>query len=119
DFDEALRLNPRSRDALQNKAVVLAESLNRPKDAVAVMDQLLEMYPSHVEARGGRGVYLARLGDGKRARQDAADTLRDEPTSFRLYQVAGLYAQLSKHETDGRARADAIRYLTEAFRAGF
>jgi tetratricopeptide (TPR) repeat protein len=119
DFEEALKLNPRSRNALQDKAVVLAEKLNRPKEAVAVMDRLLEMYPSHVEARAGRGVYLARLGDGKRARQDAADTLRDETTPFRLYQVASLYAQLSKHESDGRAKADALRYLTDAFRAGF
>jgi hypothetical protein len=83
------------------------------------MDQLLEMYPSHLEARAGRGVYLARIGESKRARQDATDTLREEHTAFRLYQIAGLFAQLSKHESDGRARADALRYLTEGFRAGF
>src|SRR5262249_47944039 len=39
DFEEALVLNPRSRSALQNKAHVLAEKLNRHDEAVATLDQ--------------------------------------------------------------------------------
>jgi tetratricopeptide (TPR) repeat protein len=119
DFDEALKLNPRYREALQCKAVVLADLLHEPVAAVAAMDQLLEMYPSYVEATAGRGVYLARAGDGKGARRDAAATLRDEPTAYRYYQVASLYAQLSRHEADGRARNEALRLLALAFRTGF
>jgi tetratricopeptide (TPR) repeat protein len=119
DFDEALKLNPRSRDAMQNKAVVLADYLEKPKDAIAVLDRLLEQYPDYVEARAGRGVYLARIGDGKRARQDAADCLRDEPTAYRYYQMAGLYAQLAKHEADGQARRESFRLLALAVRTGF
>src|SRR5262249_33119672 len=83
DFNEALKLNPRSRDALQNKAVVRADRLNQPADAARVMDQLLEMYPAYIEAIAARGVYLARVGDGKGARRDAATCLRDEPTAYR------------------------------------
>ena len=119
DFEEALKLNPRSRDALQNKALVLAEYLSRPGDAAAVLDKLLEMYPAHLEATAGRGVYLARAGDGKSARRDAAACLRDEPTGFRYYQMAGLHAQLSRHETDGKARQEAFRLLALALRNGF
>jgi tetratricopeptide (TPR) repeat protein len=119
DFEQALKENPRSRDALQNKAVVLADYLKQPKEAAAVMDRLLELYPAHIEATAGRGVYLARAGDGKGARRDAADCLRDEPTAFRYYQMAGLFAQLSRHEADGKARQEAFRLLALAFRHGF
>jgi tetratricopeptide (TPR) repeat protein len=119
DFDAALKLNPRSRDALQNKAVVLADLLNRPAEAAAVMDQLLEMYPAYTEATAGRGVYLARSGDGKGARRDAAACLRDEPTAYRYYQIASLYAQLARHEADGQARHEAFRLLALALRTGF
>ncbi len=119
DFDAALKLNPRSRDALQNKAVVLADMLNRPAEAAAVMDRLLEMYPAYTEATAGRGVYLARWGDGKGARRDAATCLRDEPTAYRYYQMASLYAQLARHEADGQARAEAFRLLAHALQNGF
>jgi tetratricopeptide (TPR) repeat protein len=119
DFDKALNLNPRSRDALQNKAVVLADLLNQPAEAAAVMDQLLEMYPAYIEATAARGVYHARVGDGKGARRDAATCLRDEPTAYRYYQVASLYAQLSRHEADGQARQEAFRLLALALRTGF
>src|SRR5262249_1295167 len=102
DFDEALQMDPRFREALQNKALVLADMLNRPRGAVAVLDKLLELYPSHVEARAGRGVYLARIGEIVRAKKDAADCRREEQTPILLYQLACLYAQLSRHgDADG------------------
>jgi len=39
DFDQALALNPRSRSALQNKAHLLAEKLQRSQEALAVLDR--------------------------------------------------------------------------------
>src|SRR5262249_23948580 len=44
DFDAALRLEPRSLDALQNKANVLSEYLGRPAEAVRVLDRLVGWY---------------------------------------------------------------------------
>lgn len=119
DFVEALKLNPRSRDALQNQAVVLADYLNRPRDAVVAMDRLLELYPDYVEARAGRGVYLARIGEIERACTDADACLLVEPTPYRYYQMAGLYAQLSRHDADPKWRGQALRYIAYAFRNGF
>ncbi|HKB05301.1 MAG TPA: serine/threonine-protein kinase [Gemmataceae bacterium] len=119
DYEEALRLNPRSRDALQNKAVVLADYLQRPGDAVKAMDQLLELYPSYTEARAGRAVYLARIGEAKRAKEDAAIVLREEPTAYRLYQMSSMYAQLSKTDPTGSARQESLRLLAQSFRTGF
>jgi eukaryotic-like serine/threonine-protein kinase len=119
DYDEALRLNPRSRDALQNKAVVLADYLQRPADAIQTVDRLLELYPTYTEARAGRAVYLARIGEAKRAKEDAAIVLREEPSAYRLYQLSSMYAQLTKADPSGAARQESLRLLAQAFRTGF
>jgi hypothetical protein len=91
--------------------------LKQPKEAADVMSRLLDLYPDHVEARAARGVYLARYGEIAKARRDAADCLRDEPTAFRYFQMAGLNAQLSRK--DAAARREAFRLLALALRSGF
>lgn len=118
DFDAALRLAPNLREALINKSFVLADHLHREADAVAVLDRLLESAPDDVEARAGRGVYLARLGRADEARRDASAVLEAEPTAYREYQMAGLYAQLARRDPKGTDRAEALRLLTLALRAG-
>jgi tetratricopeptide (TPR) repeat protein len=117
DFDAALRLQPAMWEALLDKAIVLGDGLHREADAVPVLDRLLDLYPDHVEARAGRGVYLARLGRAGEARRDAEDVLRVDRSAFRLYQMAGLHAQLSK--TDPAAKDEALRLFGRALRAGF
>jgi eukaryotic-like serine/threonine-protein kinase len=119
DYDAALALNPRSADALKNKAIVLADSLDQPAEAIKIMDELLELYPTHTEARAGRAVYLARVGDSKRAIADATAVLQEEPTPYRLYQMAGMYAQLSRKDSTGKARQQALQLAAKAFRTGF
>jgi serine/threonine protein kinase/lipoprotein NlpI len=119
DFDEALKVNAKSRDALLNRAVVLVDKLNRPADAVKSMDRLLELNPAYTEARAGRGVYLARLGDAKRATADADRVLKEEPTPHRYFQMAGVYALLSKADATGRHKQEALRLLAHALRIGF
>ncbi len=119
DFDAALKLSPTMRDALLNKAIVLAEHLNCGAEAIPVMDALLNLYPDDVEARAGRGMYLARRGLAAGARRDARDVLKAEPTAFRQFQAAGLYAQLAKHDPTGPDRKEALRLLALALRAGF
>jgi serine/threonine protein kinase/tetratricopeptide (TPR) repeat protein len=119
DFDAALRLAPNLREALVNKAFVLADHLRREADAITVLDRLLELYPDDVEARAGRGVYLARLGRADEARHDATAVLEAEPTAYRKFQLAGLYAQLARHDPKGPDRTEALRLLSRALRAGF
>jgi serine/threonine protein kinase/lipoprotein NlpI len=116
DFDAALKLSPNMREALLNKAVVLADHLNRAADAVPVLDRLLELYPDHTEARAGRGVYNARLGRSAAARADAAAVLKAEPIAYRQYQMAGLYAQLAKHNPNGPDRREAMKLLAQSLR---
>ena len=73
DFDQALRLDPGSRSALQNKASTLSERFGRTKDAVKVLDRAVALYPDFVPARVGRGVLLARLGRRDEAIRDAQE----------------------------------------------
>ena len=39
--------------------------------------------------------------------------------AFRLYQMAGLHAQLSKSDASGKSKAEALRLLARAFQTGF
>jgi tetratricopeptide (TPR) repeat protein len=117
DFEHALRLNPRSADALQNKAHVLAEKLGRNQDALLALDQLLALYPDAALARSGRGVLLARLGQRVAALRDADEALRLDVGGQRLYQVACIYALTSKLQPEDRLQA--MQHLSSALRKGY
>jgi tetratricopeptide (TPR) repeat protein len=116
DFDAALALSPRSLSALQNKAHVLSK-LGRTNDAVVVLDRILELYPEYVKARSGRGMMRARAGNWAEAKADAEETLRLDGSPAFTYYVAGIYAQLSRH--DAVHKTEALRLLSAALRAGF
>jgi serine/threonine protein kinase/Tfp pilus assembly protein PilF len=117
DFERALALNPRSRAALQNKAHVLAEKLNRPEEAIRALDQAVALYPDYVPARGGRGVVLARLGRRDAALEDARGCLARDGRPRTRYQVACIYA-LTSREAPADRRV-ALGLLVEALRQGY
>lgn len=116
DFDAALRLHPRSLTAMQNKAHVLSK-LGRNEDAIAVLGRLVELYPDYVPARAGRGVLNARVGNDRAALADAKEALARDTSPPNLYQLAGVYALLDRQRPENRA--EAIKLLTAALRAGF
>jgi eukaryotic-like serine/threonine-protein kinase len=112
DFEEALEINPASRDALQDKAHVLSERLGRAGEAIAALDRAVALYPDDVLVRAGRGVLLARQGQREAALRDAEEVLRRDDRPFTLYQAAGIYAQTSRQQAgDG---AEALRLLARA-----
>lgn len=117
DFEQALRVNPHSADALQNKAHVLAEKMGQNQESLKALNRLLELYPDSVKARNGRGVVLARLGKRDAALRDAEETLRRDATPPRLYQVACIYALTSKLNSDDRLQA--FQLLSAALRSGY
>jgi tetratricopeptide (TPR) repeat protein len=119
DCEAAVRLNPRCRDAMLNQAIVLADNLGQNAEAIPVLDKLLTAFPGDAEALGGRGVYLARLGRATEATRDAKAVLKLDRSGFRYYQMAGLFAQLAKHDAAAATRQRALDMLDEAFRAGF
>jgi eukaryotic-like serine/threonine-protein kinase len=116
DFQAALKLNPKSRDAQHNIAVVFAEHQNKLEQAVEVLSRLIQDYPDFLAARGGRGVYLARLGRRSAAHADAKEVLKRQPPPFYRYQVAGIYALTSKtHPADAEM---ALRLIAAALQEG-
>jgi serine/threonine protein kinase/Tfp pilus assembly protein PilF len=117
DFEKALELNPRSVDALQNKAHVLGERLGRAEDAIRALDVAVAQNPDFVPARAGRGVYLARLGKRPAAEQDAREALLRDVKPPNLYQVACIYALNSRQNADDRVQA--FHLLSLALRSGF
>ena len=105
DFESALRLDPHSRSALQNRAMVLSECLGRTQEAVATLDRALTLDPGFVPARVGRGVLLARLGRREDAIRDAEEALRHDTSADTVYRVACIFALTSRVAPDDRARA--------------
>src|SRR5205823_1755058 len=116
DVEEALKLNPESIRAFQQKAHLL-EDLNRADDALKVLNQAVELNPDHVPTRAGRGVNLARRGQRAAALQDAEDALLRDTKAPNLYQVAGIYALTSRQEPGDRLKA--LELLWKALRTGF
>ncbi|MDY3555759.1 tetratricopeptide repeat protein [Gemmata sp. JC717] len=117
DFDAALKLNPRSFPALQNRAFVLADKLDRPADALAALDRALELYPDALPARAGRAVLRARKGDRAAAHKDAEHCLGQRPGADIVYQVAGAYALTSKVKAEDAKVA--LRLLSDALTKGY
>jgi tetratricopeptide (TPR) repeat protein len=117
DFEQALRLNPRSLPALENKAHVLAERMGRTQEAVTVLDEVIALYPDRVTSIASRGVLHARLGRRQSAVADAIDALGLDQSPETVYQVAGIYALTSKKHPDDRK--EAFRLLDSAFRQGY
>ncbi len=114
DFEHALTVNPRSREAMQNKSHVLAERMGKTEAAIDVLDIAVALHPNYILARAGRGVLHARLGRRDAALADAAETLARDTRPGTLYQVAGIYALTSRDQPDDRAQA--LRLLAAAIR---
>jgi tetratricopeptide (TPR) repeat protein len=117
DFEEALKRNPHSLSALQNKAHVLAEIQGRTEEAVQVLNEAVAAYPGYVPSRASRGVLLARLGKRTLALKDAEESLARDSQPATLYQVAGIYALTSQQCADDRL--EALRLLSAALRRGY
>ncbi|MCA9033899.1 MAG: protein kinase [Planctomycetaceae bacterium] len=115
DFEQALRLDPKSRDALQNSAHVLAERLGKREEAIRFLDTLLTFCPDDNPARIGRAVLYARAGEDALARRDADDVLQQSPDAITRYQVACVFALTSPRSMEDTERA--MRHLSEAMRA--
>lgn len=117
EVEEALKLNPEFVFGLQFKAHVLAERLDRPAEALAVLDRAVALYPDYVPARAGRGVMLARAGKRDAALKDARDALYRDTKAPNLYQVGCIYALTSKTHPDDRR--EAFKLLWSALTTGF
>jgi serine/threonine protein kinase/predicted Zn-dependent protease len=117
DFARAVKVNPASPAGRYNQARVLIDQLKRPKDALPLFDEMLDLHPDLTMAWGGRAVLRARLGMRDEARADAAKVLELDPAGAdTLFAVAGVYAQTARDDAD---RDEAFRLLRRSLRQGF
>jgi hypothetical protein len=107
DFDAALALEADHVPALRGKASCLSEKLNRPRDAAAVLDRIVELGASTVEDRAGHAVLLARVGRTDDARKQARTCLDRDTGALPLYQAASALA-LTATTADDRAEVIGI-----------
>lgn len=117
DFQRALQFDPDSREAAQNLASLLSETLGQNARALQILDQLVRRHPEYVPALAGRAVLLARLGRPDDARAQARRVLElAEREPFIRYQMAGVHALNSR--TRPEDRHEALRLLKSALRDG-
>jgi serine/threonine protein kinase/Flp pilus assembly protein TadD len=118
DFQEAVRRNPRSVAGRYNQAYILAERLEQPRQALALLDEVVRLCPHLTTPRASRGLLRARLGQRDAAHEDAREIqARAAGNSEVVFQAACIHAQTARfHPAD---RDEAFRLLAQALRAGF
>jgi serine/threonine protein kinase/Tfp pilus assembly protein PilF len=116
DFEQALKLQPRSFDGLQNKGAAL-ERLGKDALALEVMEKTVALYPDSPLALHGRGVLLARKNNREAAHRDAKAALLVDPSPTTQYQVACIYALTSKQNPGDRVQA--LHFLSSALVGGY
>ena len=112
DFRAAIGINPFEHEAYRNIAHVLAERLNRPEDAVAVLNETLTNTNEDPLCWMGRAVLHARLKHTEAAHADMATALQFSHAPLVLYQAACVHALAP---VDSTSEEKALRLLGQAF----
>ena len=100
DFEQALKINPASGEALNNIAHVYSEILNESDKAIGTLTRSLEIDQADTLARAGRGVLLARAGRFPEAIADARALRKHNLDAITRYQEACIYALASRSNPD-------------------
>lgn len=116
DFEQALKLNPRSFEGLQNKAAAL-DRLGKDAASLEVLEKTVELYPDSALALCGRGVLLGRKNNREAAHRDARAALLVDLSAATQYQVACIYALTSKQNQGDRIQA--LHFLSSALLGGY
>lgn len=117
-FDDALRLDSRSAQALYGRAML---AMNRGSNAEAIRDfeHALEADPARIEARRYLAVALARLGSWERATQEINRCLEREPHSApTLYAAACVVARFFDKSPSRATSNQALDLLKRALSEG-
>ena len=105
DFQQALRLNPISLSALRNSVHVFADRLNKPDQAMEVLNEILEIDEHDAQALAGRSVLLARQGKRQEAMTDVQHLLRVSKKPQVLFQAACAFSLTSSQQEQDLSKA--------------
>jgi serine/threonine protein kinase/tetratricopeptide (TPR) repeat protein len=113
DFDQALQVDPDAPQALRGKGSVLSERLNKPAEAVKVLEKLLAGGAATIEDRAGYSVLLARLGHADSARTEARKCLEVGSPAIPLYQAASALAITARSAAERAESVVALRRVIQ------
>ncbi len=116
-FEQGLADDPDHLPTLKSKSSVLAERFGSHREALAVQDTIVRLYPDHAEGVVARAVLHARLGDRDAALGDARKALLLSREAMIVYQAGDAYALTSRQRPEDAGQA--LTYLHEALRNGF
>lgn len=105
DFREALALDPSSRTAKQNIIHVLGDRLQRPEEARAMLDSILETKPNDFRALASRAVLKARAGDRDGAATDAIAAIQGDDDPSIVLQASCAFARSAATHPPDRVKA--------------
>ncbi|MEQ1825295.1 MAG: protein kinase [Pirellula sp.] len=89
DFENAIKVNPKSIDGHQKLAFVYSELLQKPEKAILHCNQLVEIAPWHTTHQAARAVLYARAGKIDLAVQDLRSVEKAAPVEpMVMYQIA-------------------------------
>ena len=117
DFDTALAIEPDEPLTLLLKGRLLAQAMDRPKDANVSLSKALAIKPDYVEARTMRSLTYAALGERDLAHKDADMLIEREPSPQTHYQIARVYAITSR--SCPKDAQYALGSLAHALRYGY
>lgn len=112
DLKAAAAINPRSYAAYRNLAYIYGERLNRPKDAIEILNGMEAWSPAPQEEIISRAVMYARMDDRNAAVRNAEKALQLTRAPKTVFQAACVYANTSR--TNPADRAVAMALLAEA-----
>jgi tetratricopeptide (TPR) repeat protein len=99
DFEEALRLDPTSIEALQNLAHTYSERKHDHATAVEYLERIVDIRPDDADTRATIAVLLARDGQNDKALQYVQDAEKRQTSPELNYRIAGVYALLSREQS--------------------
>lgn len=107
DFQQALRLNPRSRMALRNIAYVYGELQGRLEEAIPILRQLVEQH-HHFDDLVSLAVYHGRLGQREQALEAARQVQQATPSAKQWFQLACVHALLAQASKQVGSASDTV-----------
>jgi tetratricopeptide (TPR) repeat protein len=117
ELERALAVDPNYVPALYQKAILLADRLERPVEAVGALNRLLIADPKHADALLKRGFLYAKAGLRDVALANVERALKYDLTPARCYQAACIFAFTSQEAPGDRERV--IKMLESALRNGY
>jgi serine/threonine protein kinase/tetratricopeptide (TPR) repeat protein len=115
DLQQADALDPGALTVLTGMSRILTVRLQRPDEALAVLDRLLAIYPDDEPSLVDRSILLAQAGRQDEAIRDVELALVPPNESRTIYQAACMYASLPGRLHDRRA----LNLLARAIGAGY